>query len=175
MELKWTDCEKHSLSAIEKSISIGYLGSKVYHKGWYLFEKLVKIFSDHSKFKFYYFGNQIHKMTGVQNINISVSSSDPFSMTNAVAEIELDFVLNWAMWPETFSFTAHEAIAGGAHVLTNAISGNVASIVSKTEMGTIFNDEDELFSFFSHDMIDKTAKKCARLIQHESVIQALVK
>jgi hypothetical protein len=114
-------------------------------------------------------------MTGVQNINISVSSSDPFSMTNAVAEIELDFVLNWAMWPETFSFTAHEAIAGGAHILTNAISGNVASIVSKTEMGTIFNDEDELFSFFSHDMIDKTAKKCARLIQHESVIQALVK
>jgi hypothetical protein len=30
-------------------------------------------------------------------------------------------------------------------------------------MGTIFNDEDELFSFFSHGMIDKTAKKMRSL------------
>ena len=175
MELKWTDCEKHPFAAIEKPISIGYLGSKVYHKGWYIFEKLVNLFGDHSKFKFYYFGNQINKMTRVQNINISVSGSDPLSMLNAVAEIELDFVLNWAMWPETFSFTAHEAIAGGAHVLTNTISGNVAAIVSKTEMGTIFNDENELLSFFSQGMIEQTAKKCALLMQHAIVIQALVK
>jgi hypothetical protein len=163
MELKWTDCEKHPFAAIEKPISIGYLGIKAYHKGWNIFEKLVNTFGDNAKFKFYYFGNQIHQMTGVQNINVSVSSSDPLSMVNAVAEIELDFVLNWAMWPETFSFTAHEAIVGGAHVLTNTNSGNVASIVSKTEMGTIFNDENELFSFFSLGMIDKTTKKMRSL------------
>ena len=163
MELKWTDCEKHPFAAIEKPISIGYLGGKVYHKGWYIFEKLVNMFGAHSKFKFYYFGNQTHQMTGVQNVNVSVSSSDPLSMVNAVAEIELDFVLNWAIWPETFSFTAHEAIAGGAHVLTNTISGNVASIVSKTEMGTIFNDENELFSFFNQGIVEQTAKKMRAL------------
>ena len=121
------------------------------------------MFGAHSKFKFYYFGNQTNQMTGVQNVNVSVSSSDPLSMVNAVAEIELDFVLNWAIWPETFSFTAHEAIAGGAHVITNTISGNVASIVSKTEMGTIFNDENELFSFFKQGIVEQTAKKMRAL------------
>jgi hypothetical protein len=35
--------------------------------------------------------------------------------------------------------------------------------VSKTEMGTIFNDENELFSFFSLGMIDKTTKKMRSL------------
>jgi hypothetical protein len=163
MELKWIDFKKHSLEAIEKPISIGYLGSKVYHKGWYIFEKLVNLFGADSKFKFYYFGNQTNQMTRVQNINISVSVSDPLSMVNAVAEIELDFVLNWAMWPETFSFTAHEALAGGAHVLTNTNSGNVTSIVNQSKMGTIFNDENELLSFFSQGMIEQTAKKMRAL------------
>ena len=121
------------------------------------------LFGDHSKFKFYYFGNQTNQMTRVQNINISVSGSDPLSMVNAIAEIELDFVLNWAMWPETFSFTAHEALAGGAHVLTNTNSGNVTSIVNQSKMGTIFNDENELLSFFSQGMIEQTAKKMRAL------------
>ena len=111
-----------------------------------------------SMHKFYYFGNQKAFMEGLHNIHIDVSASDPLAMINAVSKTEIDFVLHWPTWPETFSFTAHEAIAGGAHVLTNAISGNVSAVVRETERGTILSDANELLSFFRDDKAEYTIK-----------------
>jgi hypothetical protein len=41
--------------------------------------------------------------------------------------------------------------------LTNSISGNVAAVVSKTGIGTIFSDEEELWTFFSDGKAEKIA------------------
>ena len=158
MEFNWFTHKKIQRTPLERPISIGYLGGKSYHKGWPIFEKLVNTLSNNTRFKFYYFGNQKAFMEGLHNIHVDVSASDPFAMINAVSKTEIDFVLHWPTWPETFSFTAHEAIAGGAHVLTNAISGNVSAVVRETERGTILSDANELLSFFRDGKAEHTIK-----------------
>jgi hypothetical protein len=157
MELNWFSRKNVNIHSSEQPISIGYLGTKAYFKGWHTFEKLVNRFKNNPKFKFYYLGVNNSVTQSVNNLNIHVTSSDPFSMVNAISEMKIDFVLHWASWPETFSFTTHESIAGGAHVLTNAISGNVAALVSKTGMGTILSDEEELWTFFSQGKAEEIA------------------
>ena len=46
-------------------------------------------------------------------------------MVRAVALREIDVVVCWSLWPETFNFTAHEAIAAGAFLVVRRDQGNV--------------------------------------------------
>jgi hypothetical protein len=71
------------------------------------------------------------------------------AMKRAIIEARLDFVFLWSIWPETFSFTCYEAIAAGAHVLTNSNSGNIAATVRRTGRGRVFADLDEARRFLT--------------------------
>ena len=69
-------------------------------------------------------------------------------MSDAVAAEDVDIVLHWPSWPETFSFTTFEALAGTAYVVTNSGSGNVAAAVRQTGRGSILEDDKDLAAFF---------------------------
>jgi hypothetical protein len=155
MEFSWFSRKQNHVTVSERPISIGFLGVKSHHKGWYIFEQLVNALSNDSRFQFFYFGTYKAFVRGVHNLNVNVSATDPFAMIDAVSKNEIDFVLHWPTGPETFSFTAHEAIASGAHILTNPISGNVAAVVRQTRRGTILSDVGELLSFFSEGKAEK--------------------
>ena len=139
-------------------ISIGYLGGVVHHKGWSTFEKLYQNLADDPRYQFFYFGNQKPPLGGIRNVFVQVTSEDYFAMAKAIAAVKLDFVIHWANCFETFSFTCNEAIAGGAYVLTNPFSGNVASVVTQTGKGLVMPDEAGLISFFKDGAAESTAK-----------------
>jgi hypothetical protein len=157
IELNWFSREKTHILTQEKPISVGFLGTKAYLKGWNIFEKLVDKLRKNSRFNFFYFGVEDSLIKDVHSLNVNVTSTEPFLMANAIAEMEIDFVLHWSICPEIFSLTTHEAIAGGAHILTNSISGNIAAVVSKTGMGTILSNEEELWTFFSQGKAEEIA------------------
>ena len=73
-------------------------------------------------------------------------------MIEAVAEHRIDAVVSWSTWPETFCYAAHEAIAGGAFLLTHPGAGNVPALVagSASGQGLILPDEDAL-----HALLDR--------------------
>lgn len=158
IEMPWTVREKPIQKKLKNTISIGFLGGQVYHKGWNVFEKLAQFLMDDSRYRFVHFGTTKPLMSKIYHVNVHVTASDCFAMSRAISEAEIDFVLHWATWPETFSFTTHEAIAGGAFVLTNPISGNVAAAVSSTGMGAVFPDESQLFNFFKENEAEKIAQ-----------------
>ena len=158
MEMPWLDREKPIVKKSTLPISIAFLGGPVYHKGWNVFEKLTQNLEGDPRYRFVYLGKSNPHLSGLQRINVHVTSDDYFAMTRAVSEAQIDYVLHWATWPETFSFTTYEAIAGGAYVLTNPISGNVAATVADTGMGAVFPDEQALVAFFKEGAAEQMAK-----------------
>jgi hypothetical protein len=159
VDLQWFERETPLKVERDLPITIGFLGAPVSHKGWNTFELLARALAHDPRFRFIYFGHYKLPLSGVETVNVHVTAQDEFRMTRAISECQVDFVIHWASWPETFSFTTYEAIAAGAHILTNSISGNVAATVIRTGMGTVFDDERALNEFFSDGEANITADR----------------
>jgi hypothetical protein len=83
-------------------------------------------------------------------------------MVEAVAEARIDVVVSWSLWPETFCYAAHEALAGGAFVVTRTGAGNVwpAIVANAPGQGCVIDGEAELFALFEGDGL-RTAVEAA--------------
>jgi hypothetical protein len=89
---------------------------------------------------------------------VTVTAEQPQAMQQALEAARADAALVWPLCRETFSFTAHEAAAAGAAVLTNPDSGNVAAFVEETGFGRVVDDEAALFALFESGEVLKLAR-----------------
>jgi hypothetical protein len=80
-------------------------------------------------------------------------------MTRAMAQAEIDVAVVWPLCRETFSFTAHEAVAAGAAVVTNPDSGNVAAFVAEGGHGRVLADEAALAAAFETGDVEALARR----------------
>lgn len=131
---------------------IAFLGAAAFHKGWWTFVSLAERFGAASGFEFYHLGAQEDPQArNIRFVKVNVSPENRQAMADAVSLYEIDFAVNWSLCSETFCFTVHEAVAGGALVLANANAGNVwPAIASLTEnWGRAFEDEQALFDWFA--------------------------
>jgi len=69
-------------------------------------------------------------------------------MRDALEGLAVDVALIWPLCRETFSFTAHEAAAAGAAVVTGPDSGNVAAFVDATGLGVVLGSDEALLGAF---------------------------
>lgn len=135
--------------AAEGRIKVAYVGYPVPHKGWPVFENIVRTFrGEDSQFDFLYFGTSAIGLDQVERVPVRVTAEEPEAMIRALEEHQVDFVLHWASWGETFSFSTFEALTAGACVITNEGSGNVAATVRHLDRGAILKDEADLEDFF---------------------------
>ena len=79
----------------------------------------------------------------------TVTEHRPRAMQEAIEQAEADIVLVWPLCRETFSFTAYEAVAAGAAVITGPDSGNVAVFVAEGGHGLVLDDEAALAEVFA--------------------------
>lgn len=109
------------------ALRIAFLGGQAYHKGWEVFSQLALAFKDDPRYEFYQFSESPHGLTKgvVRHVPVKVSGTQRDAMIRAVARHEIDVVVCWSLWPETFNFTVHEAIAAGAFVVVRREQGNV--------------------------------------------------
>jgi hypothetical protein len=72
-----------------------------------------------------------------------------------VIAADLDIVIVWSLCYETFCFTAHEAAAAGAFVITRRDAGNIWTALSQAdiERAHALDTEDELFDLFASGRI----------------------
>jgi hypothetical protein len=138
-------------------IRIAYLGAPVRHKGWSVFADLVSEFAG-TDYQFIVMSQQSPDIDLVNWIKVGVTANEPNAMSESVSDNQVDLVLHWPAWPETFSFTTFEALAGAAYVITNPDSGNVAAAVKETGRGIILHDEEALFKFFRSHAARKLAE-----------------
>ena len=74
-------------------------------------------------------------------------------MQDTVEALEIDAALIWPLCRETFSFTAYEAAAGGAMVITGPDSGNVAAFAAGRGRGRVLPDAEALTAAFASGQI----------------------
>lgn len=145
--LDWAD--KADGKTATGPVVVAFTGTAAPHKGWPLFQRAVRQLKADKGLKFRVFGSADPKLAGARWIDVNTRAQAPNAMTRALAKEGVDLVIHWPRWPETFSLTTYEAFAGGAYVVTNAISGNVAAVVRETGRGVILEDEADLFAFLT--------------------------
>lgn len=128
-----------------RPLTFAFAGVPSAHKGWLEFCELAAIAQAQAlPATFLYLGSSAIDAAGVQVVDVQVSGDDPDAMIRALRQQQVDVLLHWSAVPETFSFTTHEALAGGALVITNPGSGNVAAIVRHTGRGLVLASPRDL-------------------------------
>ena len=121
---------------------IAFLGAPVAHKGWDAFRR-VALTAPRDVLVPVYLGN--HRIDlDIESHEVRVTQASPNAMIDALRNAKIDMVIQFSSCPETFSFTAAEALEAGAWVVTSAASGNVAALVRETGRGVIFKTEADL-------------------------------
>ena len=148
-------------------LRIAHLGRRVFHKGWPVFEELAMRFANDPRYEFLQLGaaDDDAPMPGcVRHLPVQVTPDRRDAMTEAVRNAGVDVVVAWSMWPETFCFTAHEALAGGAYVVARQGAGNIWPAVARNApgQGCAVADQDALFAMFAGATLTTAAAKPRR-------------
>jgi hypothetical protein len=128
----------------DRPLRIAFLGMPVAHKGWAIFEDLVQRHAEDPRYSFLHLGGRTPGGLPLEFHKVTVTDDDPRAMQDVVARLEVDVALIWPICRETFSFTAYEAVAAGAAVITGPDSGNVAAFVESSGHGRVMPDEAAL-------------------------------
>ena len=129
-------------------LTIAFVGSPVPHKGWPIFQDLARRFAQDSRYAFVHFGPGGPGYGNIAAHEVKVTMDQPTAMRDALQDGGVDIALVWPLCRETFSFTAHEAVAAGVAVLTSPDSGNVADFIETGAHGRVLADEDALIRLF---------------------------
>jgi hypothetical protein len=147
--MEWTECVSPPPDDSSEFITVGYLGFQVPQKGWQVFERIAKAFETDASYRFITLSAYAPSDGKIAWSEALTTREDENAMIDAVARERVDLVIHWPSCPETFSFTTYEALAGGAYIVTNSISGNIATTVKETGRGVVLDDEASLLAFFS--------------------------
>ncbi|THD82081.1 MAG: hypothetical protein E7812_04560 [Phenylobacterium sp.] len=135
-------------SDADRPLRIAFAGVPAPHKGWPVFRELALRHADDPRYEFHHFGAQAPAGLPVVFHPVSAGGPEPLAMRRALEAAQIDAALIWPLCRETFSFTAHEAVAAGAAVITNPDSGNVAAFVAQGGHGPVLADESALAAAF---------------------------
>ncbi|TWB60607.1 glycosyltransferase involved in cell wall biosynthesis [Nitrospirillum viridazoti] len=131
-------------------LRVGFLGGDLHGKGWTVFAALAAWHRGDSRYAFFQLGTRDLAATNVTHVHAEVSRSNRQAMVEAVGKTNLDVVINWSLFYESFSFTAIEAAAGGAFVIARKSAGNVWPLISGLgpSRGVAVETEIELQAMF---------------------------
>jgi len=144
---------QHTDDLRHRPLRIAYLGYDSFHKGTAAWRHVLRKLGDHPGLRFFHLGQTDSVIDFVQHRNVVVSASHRDAMIDAVTADAIDFVILWPNWPETYSYVAHEAIAGGAQLLTNTLSGNIAELTKQRDAGLVFQSLEDLVQALGGDQV----------------------
>jgi hypothetical protein len=143
-------------------LKLAFLGFAADHKGWPIFERLARDFEGDGRYTFLHLGGGAPEPGPWTTVAVSPDGKDAPTMIDAVRDLEIDVALILSICPETFSFTAHEAVAGGAAVVALADSSAVARLAADPAFGRVAQDEDDLRALFDGGALADLARAIRR-------------
>lgn len=146
-------------------LRVAFLGMPSHLKGWPVFQALVEAFAKDSRYAFLHLGGRPDPRVPVDFHPVMATAERPRAMLEAVTRLDIDVALIWPLCRETFSFTAYEAAAGGALVVTSPDSGNVAAFAAGRGRGRVMADVDALMAAFQSGEILSLARS-RRVTRH---------
>lgn len=127
---------------------LAYLGMPNALKGWPVFRELAERLADDPRYEFLHFGARPDPAAPATFQQVIGTAERPRAMQEALESAAVDAALIWPLCRETFSFTAYEAVAAGAAVITGPDSGNVAAFAADPAIGRVLQDEAALAQAF---------------------------
>jgi hypothetical protein len=128
----------------DRPFRLAYIGHAADHKGWSIFRDLLLTHEGDPRYEFLHLGIQTPGGLPLSFHEVRVTDADPHRMQQVLEDLQVDAALVWPLCRETFSFTAYEAVAAGAAILTNPDSGNVQAFVQEGGRGWVLQDETAL-------------------------------
>ena len=128
----------------ERKCRIAFVGAAVTHKGWDEFSILSSDAVLSKNYEWHYIGAS--SIPQPLKSHFADGSSPDQSIKYALSALEIDMVMIWTLCPETFCFTAHEALEAGCHILTSDCTGNVVHGIP-SNLRTVFGSIDNLYSY----------------------------
>ena len=150
--------EQASPPPVDRPLRVAYVGHPVAHKGWPLFRELVLNYAGDPRYDFHHLGARTEVGLAVQFHDTRVQPGRPAAMREALEALEIDVVLFWPLWRETFSFTVYEAIAAGCAVITGPDSGNVAAVVAEDDRGWVLPEPAAVDAAFASGEVEALAR-----------------
>ncbi|HEY0647255.1 hypothetical protein [Phenylobacterium sp.] len=150
---------KGAPAAADGPFRLAFLGMPTSLKGWPVFRDLAISLAGDPRYEFLHLGGRPDPAAPAAFHAVLVTGERPLAMQEAVEALQVDAALIWPLCRETFSFTAYEAAAGGAAVITGPDSGNVAAFASDAAVGRVFADEAALVEAFASGRILELARK----------------
>lgn len=141
-----------------RPLRVGFLGLPASHKGWPAFFDLALLFGEDERYEFHVFGKREPAGLPIKFHPVVVTGDNLTAMSHAIAEAEIDVVILWSIWPETFCFTAHEALVGGAALIGHKDGGHVVKLIEKQRCGLVLDNEAELAALFETGDIRRLAR-----------------
>ena len=135
------------------ALRVAFLGMPAEHKGWPVYARLVERFAEDPRYEFHHLGKTPDPAVEACFTAIEPSAEVAEPMAAAVERLGIDVAILWSLCPETFCFTAYEAVAGGAAIVTNPDAGNVPRFVVDNGYGQVAADEDVLIELFERGEI----------------------
>lgn len=158
----------------DRPFRLAFAGMPVAHKGWEVFRALVSAHKDDRRYEFHHLGGQKSRSgLPIAFHKIVVTEENPKAMQGALEKLSVDAVLIWPLCRETFSFTAYEAVAAGAAVITGPDSGNVAAFVAETGHGRVLADEAALAEALQSGAIAGVARAARKPMLYDLAFSAL--
>lgn len=142
-------------------LRVAFVGAPVFHKGWNIFERLAEAFRDDPRYRFHQFGATGAIPKYIRHTEVRVSIERRGAMTEALVAEGIHVAVIWSQWPETFCFTAHEALAAGAFVVFRGNQGHVdVAMAHHAPQGAkALSDERSLFHYFRSGQIGADLSK----------------
>jgi FkbM family methyltransferase len=146
-------------------LRIAHLGGASLHKGWPVFAQLVEAHAGDPRYEFYHLGMGDTRLSRCVHDPVRVGPGQRDAMIQAVARHRIDVVICWSLWPETFCFTAHEALAGGAFVVARQDAGAIWPAVETNapRQGCALADEAALSRLFETGEIEQLVARSHRV------------
>ncbi len=133
----------------DRPLRVAFLGMPSPLKGWPVYRRLAQQFAGDPRYQFLHLGGRSDPGVAAEFHPVSATAERPTAMLDAVRALEIDAALIWPLCRETFSFTAYEAAAGGAMVITGPESGNVAAFAAGRGRGRVLADVEALHAAFA--------------------------
>ena len=162
-----------SVRPSDAPLKVAFLGMPSAHKGWPAFTALAERFAEDPRYAFLHLGSAQAAGAAVPFHRVSVSAEAPLAMRQAMEAHGVGVAVLWSLCRETFSFTAYEAVAAGAAVLTGPDSGNVAAFVAEGGHGRVLADEAELAALFDSGEVLTLARAARTAASYDLAFSAL--
>lgn len=153
----------------DRPLRIAFLGMPSPLKGWPVFRELAMSLAQDPRYEFLHLGGRPDPAVPAAFHVVMTTADQPRAMLEAVKDLEVDVAVIWPLCRETFSFTAYEAVAGGAMVVTGQDSGNVAAFASGRGRGQVLTDVASLIAAFETGEIGALARS-KRTVRHYDMI-----